>query len=311
MKKNLAKKALLPALAMALASVIALSGVTYAWFTTGTTASVESLDVNVQTANGIQVSLDAQTWKSVITVDDILAAIGGATAYVDRSIQVPANAIAPMSSAGNVVDGKMQMFYGAYNENGNLDSVAQPEENGTGGNFIAFDLFFKASGENELTLNVGTAMSEVKCINLDANGVASEVGTDTAVRVAFVPMGTKANEDDARALTVASGEALIWEPNDLRRNNGTLGGNVEYSGFKTGFQNIAENALGESQVQAVDTFNESTVITTLDAGITKVRVYIWLEGQDIDCVNSISNGDFSVNLMFSVPKATTEESTEG
>jgi hypothetical protein len=33
-----------------------------------------------------------------------------------------------------------------------------------------------------------------------------------------------------------------------------------------------------------------------------VRVYIWLEGQDVDCVNQISFGDFSTTLAFSVPE---------
>jgi hypothetical protein len=35
---------------------------------------------------------------------------------------------------------------------------------------------------------------------------------------------------------------------------------------------------------------------------SKMRVYIWLEGQDVDCINNISNGDFSVTLQFAVPE---------
>ena len=125
MKKNLTKKALVPAIAMVVASVISLSGVTYAWFTTGNTATVGSLDVNVQTANGIQVSLDAQTWKSLVTADDIINARDNATVPV--SIQFPEDEIAPVSTAGYVENGKMQMFKGTVEKDGTLTSVAEVE----------------------------------------------------------------------------------------------------------------------------------------------------------------------------------------
>ena len=36
----------------------------------------------------------------------------------------------------------------------------------------------------------------------------------------------------------------------------------------------------------------------LKAGYNKVRVYIWIEGQDLDCDNSISGNTVSVNLQF-------------
>lgn len=302
MKQNLTKKALLPAIAMALASVIALSGVTYAWFTTGTTATVSGLDVNVQTANGIQVSLDAQTWKSVVSATDILSAIGGATTYADRIIQFPEGEIAPVSSAGNVVDGQLQMFYGEYNGNGNLDSIPEVEKNGTAGNFIAFDLFFKSSGPQELTLNVGTGMSTVECINLA--GGDTNMGTETAVRVAFVPMeGSTEDPAEARDLTCDDGKALIWEPNSGYRAPGVSGTGVKaYEGFKAEFTDVAQDSLGDAQVEAVTTFDKNQAIINLGAGISKVRVYIWLEGQDVDCINNISNGDFTVNLQFSVPE---------
>ena len=308
MKQNLRKKALFPAIAMVLAAIIALSGVTYAWFTTGTTANVQSLDVNVATANGIQVSLDASSWKSTITAADIQAAITGATSYTDRCIQYPTTEIAPVSSAGNVVDGKMEMFFGAYNQNGNLDSTREEESNGkvNNANFIAFDLFFKTSNEQMLSLNVGAGMSIVNCINL--TGGDTNMGTERAVRVAFIPMGSAATDVAARDLTVASGKAIIWEPNHETRAPGVEGsGKVDYSGFTAEFKNIAENALSSAEVEPVSVITKTEALVNLENTITKVRVYIWLEGQDVDCINNISNGDFSVNLQFAVPE--TEKTT--
>ena len=242
MNKNLTKKALVPAIAMAVASVIALSGVTYAWFTTGNTATVGTLDVNVQTANGIQVSLDASSWRSTISGDDIKDAITNANAYSNRVIQFPEGEIAPVSSAGNVVNGKLEMFYGEYNKDGTLRSEAEVEQNRTtGGNFIAFDLFFKSSMSQDMTLVYGDTQSYVKCIDINT-GDALDVGTDKAVRVAFVPMGSAATPAAARGLTLASGKAQIWEPNASIRANGVEadGGKLDYKGFKTGFAGVAE-----------------------------------------------------------------------
>ena len=37
---------------------------------------------------------------------------------------------------------------------------------------------------------------------------------------------------------------------------------------------------------------------TLAEGITKIRVYMWVEGQDVDCENNASGTDIGFNLQF-------------
>ena len=37
---------------------------------------------------------------------------------------------------------------------------------------------------------------------------------------------------------------------------------------------------------------------TLEKGVTKVRVYMWVEGQDVDCENNASGGQISFTLQF-------------
>ena len=39
---------------------------------------------------------------------------------------------------------------------------------------------------------------------------------------------------------------------------------------------------------------------TLQAGITKVKVYMWVEGQDVDCENSASGSDISFSFELSI-----------
>ncbi|MBQ3215673.1 MAG: hypothetical protein IJB11_06120 [Oscillospiraceae bacterium] len=304
MKQNMRKKALLPAISMVLAAIIALSGVTYAWFTTGNTASVTGLDVNIQTANGIQVSLDASAWRSIITAKDIqdsITRVGGT--YSGSANQYPTTEIAPVSSAGNVVDGKLQMFYGEIAKDGTLLSKAEAEEERvSAGNFIAFDLFFKSSSTQMLTLNIGDSLSFVKGASI--NGSNDQAGAEKAVRVAFVPLGSAATPEAARALKDGS-TALIWEPNADSRAAGVEAdtGKLPYNGFNTEFESKTEaQLLDDGVVSHVTTFTGTTDIVELQAGINKVRVYIWLEGQDVDCVNQISFGDFTANLSFSVPE---------
>ena len=41
-------------------------------------------------------------------------------------------------------------------------------------------------------------------------------------------------------------------------------------------------------------------VLTLNPGITKVRVYMWVEGQDVDCENNASGGSVSYNIQFSM-----------
>jgi hypothetical protein len=299
MKQNLRKKALVPAIAMVVASVIALSGVTYAWFTTGNTASVTGLDVNVQAANGIQISLDAASWRSVLTADDLIEG----TTKSNVAIQFPTNEIAPVSTAANIVDGKMEMFLGAYATNGTLTSVKEVETTSTTGNFVAFDLYFKSSMAQTLSLDMGDNLSFVKCVDL-VNGGASNVGTEKAVRVAFLDMGSAAAPAAARALKTPE-SIKIWEPNATTRADGVEAeaGKLPYDGFKAEFSNVAESALGEEQVAAVTTLTEASDFKfELEGAINKIRVYIWLEGQDVDCINNISFGDFTTNLAFSVPE---------
>lgn len=45
-------------------------------------------------------------------------------------------------------------------------------------------------------------------------------------------------------------------------------------------------------------FEENIEIFSLEAGITKVRIYIWIEGQDVDCENMSAIGNIIFNFQF-------------
>ena len=55
------------------------------------------------------------------------------------------------------------------------------------------------------------------------------------------------------------------------------------------------------------TANNSSTFEFMDMepGVTKIRVYMWVEGQDIDCENTASGGNVEFNLGFTIePSAT-------
>ena len=303
MKKNMRKKALLPALSMLLASVIALSGVTYAWFTTSNTAKVSNLDVNVAAANGIQVSLDATSWRSVISAEELKAFIQNPVNYSSHTSQYPSAEgveIAPVSTAGVIEDGKMVMYFGEITQNGTLKSTLETEKARLdGGNFVAFDLFFKSSTDQMLSFDSASGV-----MGTSASGTS--LGTEKAVRVAFIPLGSAATPTAAKTLKGdANTKAKIWEPNEDTRIEGSEhpAGKLDCYGFNAEFDKAEGDLTEGTDIVKVETFSGSTELVELKAGITKIRVYIWLEGQDVDCVNQISYGDFATNLQFSVPEA--------
>ena len=46
--------------------------------------------------------------------------------------------------------------------------------------------------------------------------------------------------------------------------------------------------------------NKNYRILSIKQGITKIRVYMWIEGQDIDCENNASGTDITYNIELSI-----------
>ena len=48
-------------------TIIMLGTASYAWFTANQVVTIQALDLQVEASNGLQISTDAVSWKSVIT----------------------------------------------------------------------------------------------------------------------------------------------------------------------------------------------------------------------------------------------------
>ena len=295
---------------------------TYAWFTANKTVNVNKITVNVAAQNGIQISVDGTTWKSIIQTDDIKNA---SAKYAAAKNQVP-DSVEPVSTVGEMdADGLMKMYYGVIDTNDNgdyiLTATKDTETNGVNGRFIAFDLFFKVDSATTTYLT-------------SSSGVVAE-GNDTGIknasRMAFIVLGnTNAGDTVGNIQALNAGTAApvnIWEPNyDVHKDTAvahardTYGittstegaGIIGYDGVKAditkennvlvGKANSTDNAtyFGTTTMKytTVDSFTDKFEFLSLAAGVTKVRIYMWIEGQDVDCENNASGGNITYNLQI-------------
>ena len=296
MKKNLVKKAVLPALVALLCSVVALTSVSYAWFTMGNEASVDGMQMNVKTAGGLQISASGNegTFKSNLLLSD-LKAVNSNQLLVDAEGNLVE--VQPVSTDGTVSNGALSFFTGEI-ENGALAKAAAST-----GNYICFDIYVKVTAENKLYLDAGSVVKMV-------------TGTDThlATRVAFVNLGYASTAAEAQGMTpgkfTASNAVKIWEPNALIRSQAVKNAGNQTHGKQQYYKGIASvdgttPVLSENNVTTFAPIQNDNLETTaaeelfaLGEGYNRIRVYIWLEGQDVDCVNEVSGGTFAITLNF-------------
>ena len=294
MKKNLVKKSVLPVFVALLCSVIALTSVSYAWFSMGNKASVETLELSVTSASGMQVSSTGNegTFKSLIPLAELTEI---------ASNQMPKKtdgkfdfAFTPVSTTAALSEGLHKFWTGTVKDNGTVEYAAET----TGAkNYMYFDLYFKSNGGQTLYFDISSTVLDVE---------TADKNTSLGMRVSFVYFGSSQTPGAAGITNLASSatEAVIWEPNATQHtqdalNRGAQEGQksaangVNLEGAKTA---ISLPAAVSKTVDQVAT--DGLKIADMTQGYHKVRVYIWLEGEDIDCANDISGGSVKVDLKF-------------
>ena len=170
--------------------------------------------------------------------------------------------------------------------------------------------------------------------NTNASGIAN------AARIGLIKGGntTSTLGGDARALSTVNGKSFMWEPNaDTHTANGIANGvslgwittlaqvgaaPVAYAGIKA--ETPADTAVALSQITQTGAPDLAQNITptwtskrdevpnlqfptdakengyALNNGVTKFRIYMWVEGQDIDAENFASGSYLEYNLSFSL-----------
>ncbi len=304
---------------------VTLTTSSYAWFTSNRLVRIDLLNVKVRAEGGIEISADGTNWKSILSTNDLESARDN---YPSSVNQIPL-VLEPISTALELEDGKLKMFHGIAENNSSgkyvLSLKRSIEESSFGensnGKFIAFDLFLKTSSDMRLYLTP------------ESNAVYAgdtSYGIENAVRYAFVYEG---NTPSGSTLPVIQGlstndndNVYIWEPNYDIHTESAIANAYNVYGINTfngdnalsydGASNSVDSSLGiiidnakasmypeyfktvDVDYKSVGAFTENIEIFTLKSGVSKIRVYMWIEGQDVDCENNASVGDISFNLQF-------------
>lgn len=306
---------------------ITLTTSSYAWFTSNRIATVWLMDVKVAAQNGIEISANAIDWGPEITIEDLQDAH---LTYSSSINQLPV-VLEPVSTIGEVEAGQLKMFYGkvenARNSSSNftLRTTRQNDERGFGeafaAKYLAFDVFLKTNTPTDLYLTEESGVTY--------NGESS-AGIENSMRFAFVVEGNTATDSPVSTTqlmrTSSRSNVYIWEPNyDIHTeaaienartvygmNISSPSGVLSYDGVKAEIPKDAGvmiNTAKKSSFPAyfdnvkVDytskvNFKDYIKVFNLEAGITKIRVYVWIEGQDIDCENNAAVGGMKLNLQF-------------
>ena len=297
---------------------------TYAWFSTNRIFEIESFDIQVASKGGIEVSTDAIDWKGVVGMLDFVQA---RNSYPNNLNQIP-NVVRPVSSAGEVENGRLKLYYGEVemenyyylHASRTIETAALMDD--SDGIFVAFDLFLRTNSPKRLTIAAGSGVSY-------KDDVSQATGIENAFRLAFINQGTLAEDRPlAQIQNQNSGtNSFIWEVNYDRHTADAVAHALNTYGITTTTTNAARlaydgirndidpalridvgranannypNLFRRVEPQLATTAANNTIqdFINIEAGITKLRVYVWLEGQDVDCEDNASYGDLAINLQF-------------
>ena len=211
MKNKRKKQKKLSSLILLLLLLVVLLGTsTYAWFTSNKNVSVEGIDVQVTTSSGLLISADATNWKTTLKNADLTDA-----AWAGVKNQLPA--MITNTTTGKTMDtaetGALDMYDGEVTSVGGVlkltTTKAAAEANGTTGNYVAFDVFFKTETAGQIYLTTSA--------NVTKAATSEEKGLKNASRIAFVKEGNKPADVAVNEIYALNGatenDVVVWEPN--------------------------------------------------------------------------------------------------
>lgn len=304
--------------------ILLLGGSTFAWFSSNKHATIESIDINVATVTGLQVSVDAINWGNEVTKQQIIDAY---KTYPSSENQLP-DTLSNVSTAGFVTGGELDMFYGVTSEEKNggftLTTSKQSEKRCTGDeecefskHYIAFDIFLLVTSPATVGITANS--------NVIPQPDTPDRGAQNAARVGFVVEGTVAAGNSTAAQNLKGGtESFIWEPNyDVHTQAGvdaalnvygitttrSGGARIPYKGVNAEFHTpiYIDQTDKSSYFTSVNPkaatilgFTANQALFNVPAGISKIRVYMWLEGQDVDMENRAAGSALLYNLELAM-----------
>lgn len=316
-KKNQKKRAFFAAIAMLLLSAIVITTATFAWFSLGRSAMASDLDLKVtKQGEGIQISANAVSFTDTLTFEDL----NGTSPTNYKAPSEDYNffpAVIEPASSSFALNSLPAFFTGGIDDATNtLESFATTSGNGANINgksgfatptgekdagFYVFDVFVDYTGGETAQLKIGSSNITVK--NDETDGTQAIAEAANAMRIGFVNCGT-VTKGSTPAQATSGSEAVIFATNEEARNTQPITSTGVSGAIAEDSYSVPQSAAGDINVAsgyacAVDTGAEDQVINIVN-GVNRIRVYIWMEGQDANCTPTLQSQLVSANLVFTL-----------
>lgn len=331
-KKMSKKRFWITVVALAILAVLLIVS-TYAWFSTSLNVKVRNFNMIVTRNSGLSISFDAINYDNYVEISEDTLINKLKATYPNNTSQWSNNGLTPVSSNGisgpnsdrfDIFASGGVRYHNKNKENGFIRTVLTEETSRNAwNNYIAFDLFFKnVTGSpiaDNLYLDYGTE------IKMDSDSGDEMQGLVNSMRVGFIKIGSASLTTEPTTiqnLTCNNNcKQVIYEPNDrshtalsierAQKYGITLVNGDEfptYAMIKAGGPIYVKDTISGSPNIDTNYFRLQTTMTDADFGVplfeipdgvTKVRVYVWIEGQDIDSLETDSDGaDISISINF-------------
>lgn len=313
---------------------VVLIAATYAWFYASLNVKIEFFKMEVSNESGLFISLDGKTYSSSVEISKDILTTELAKTYKNHTSQWAQNGLYSVSSVG-IKNSNYYKFdmYGSSRLGYKLEDNSDRRylnsrlitEGGTSTSnvYLAFDIFLKnVSGSpfpDNLYIDKGTSVSYDNSIYNDADG------TINSIRIGMVKINSVPKTTDPEIVQnlVCDNkcEAIIYEPNPTLHSSGSVERAKKYGvhledgkytptyGVKAegDFLSLANGQAGSGVPLDTEHFALQKNVTNIKDplfkipnGVTKFRVYIWVEGQDVDSLETNSRGAkvyMTINLI--------------
>lgn len=267
-KKKRNRKEIRNAFVMLCVAVAMMSTATYAWFTMTDSPTVQGLKMTASSSGGLELSDADETWNNSITVE------------------TTSKILSPVSTIGNTDKFGSPVYTG--NQVNNVNEITDETE--LKGKYVAvYDYKIRALG--------ATTESPVKVGLLGGDGTGSNPTGSFIIR----ENAKSATQQAAYAIRVGfkiDGTWAIYEPNA----DGTSGGTKAENGYTAGSGSTVKQKAGSGDfIENTGNGNVSKEIFKLiDTNEHNIKMYVWLEGTDNQCVNELQTDELKGQIQFTV-----------
>ncbi len=307
MKKTLKKRAFISAIAMLVVSAIVLTSSTFAWFSMAKRVEVEKMQLNITSPDGVQLSGNANAFTTMLTLADLKGETTARWAAYEGNQNNFPELLTPSSSILATTNSLPVFYAGSIDDTGNLSAKRVTSD--VAGGYVAFDIFVKVAQPMKVYWNE----TSITC--------ADNPDVVSAMRVALVNCGTVAPKAEANAILAKvpsnsyDQRIVMYEPNSTLHTAASGyedGATVPNVYLRAAFNSLIPAGNGNNiatysdyvansyATVATDTNKDTTAYFNAQEGINRVRVYLWMEGNDVDCANDVAGATLDFNLVLTI-----------